>query len=244
MVPGWIALGWLLSSMGAAAPAPAADAGAELRRLTEQRFAANAESDRGFYERLLAPSAVVLLPFRPPQTRQEYLEEEFGHRPPGFRGEKGTVEGFRALVEGDTAVVSYAASEPTELGELTFESRTYRVDTYIRQGGAWRLLSMAVTPQPSWPKPATVDAKLYEDYAGTYQISPSLQAVVTVEGGRLFEEVTGQPKVELFPESATLFFDKTDSPLARTLFERDGTGKVVTQVYVANGLRMPARKVK
>lgn len=38
------------------------DDSAELRRLTEQRFAANAASDRSFYERLLAPSFVLLNP--------------------------------------------------------------------------------------------------------------------------------------------------------------------------------------
>jgi hypothetical protein len=47
--------------------------------------------------------------------------------------------------------------------------------------------------------------------------------------------VTGQPPSELFPENATTFFDRTDSPLARTVFERDASGRVVAQVYRARG---------
>ena len=48
---------------------------------------------------------------------------------------------------------------------------------------------------------------------------------------------------ELFPENATTFFDRTDSPLARTVFERDVSGAVVAQVYRAQGQELRAWKL-
>jgi hypothetical protein len=90
---------------------------------------------------------------------------------------------------------------------------------------------------------AAIDSGLYRDYAGTYRISPEATIVVSVENGRLMARMAGQPASELFPESATTFFDRSDSPLARTVFERDASGRVVAQVYVAQGQRIRAVKV-
>jgi hypothetical protein len=57
-------------------------------------------------------------------------------------------------------------------------------------------------------------------------------------------QVSGQPKTELFPESANSFFDRTDSPYARTVFERGAAGKVVSQLYRAQGQTLRAKKLE
>lgn len=59
------------------------------------------------------------------------------------------------------------------------------------------------------------------------------------EHGRLMAATPRQGTVELFPESGRTFFDRTDSPLARTVFERDEAGKVVALVY-----RGPSQRVR
>ena len=105
------------------------DAASELRQLTERRFAANAANDRRFYERLIADNALIMLPNRRPLTKQEYLADEFQSRPANYRGAVATIHDFRALVDGDTAVASYLAVEPTPVGDQKFEVRTGRVDT-------------------------------------------------------------------------------------------------------------------
>ena len=56
--------------------------------------------------------------------------------------------------------------------------------------------------------------------------------------------MTGQVKTELFPESATTFFDRSDSPMARTIFERDATGNVVAQIYRSHGQKLRTAKIK
>jgi ketosteroid isomerase-like protein len=221
-----------------------ADGADELRALVEARFAANAANDRAFYERLLAPNAIVLQPRHPPLTGRQYLDEEFAGRAPGGSNPKASVTSFRAYVSGDTGVATYDASEPAPLGEQTFEVRTSRVDTYVRLDGAWRLLSMAVVEAVSWPDVATVDAKVLQEYAGTYRVSAGIAVEIGVQGGHLVQAMTGQPTAELWPENATTFFDRTDSPLARTVFERDAAGRVIAQVYRAMGQKIRAAKVR
>jgi hypothetical protein len=216
----------------------------ELRALTDARFAANARSDRGFYERLMVPHAIVVQPKHAPQTKGEYLDEEFAGRPPGATYPKAVVTNFRASVSGDTAVATYDVAEPVPLGGPAFEQRTSRLDTYVRVDGAWRLLSMAAIEAVSWPDVATIDARVLQDYVGTYRVSDVLSSQIELRDGHLMQTLTGQPAAPLFPENATTFFDRTDSPLARTVFERDATGRVVAQVYRAMGQTLRAVKVR
>jgi hypothetical protein len=217
---------------------------AALRRLTLDRFEANARNDRAFYERLLAPAFMLLDPHGfPPVTKQQYLDAEF---PAGrSRRQAGAVSGFEATIDGDTAVVCYEVAEPYPIGGLQrFETRSRRLDTYVRVDREWRLLSMAIAEPPSWPDVVAIDPRLYAEYAGVYELSPETSIVVTHANGHLFAQVTGQGRVELFPENATTFFDRSDSPLARTVFERNAQGQVVAQIYRAQGQRLRARKVR
>ena len=51
-----------------------------------------------------------------------------------------------------------------------------------------------------------VDPSIYDDYAGRYQLAENVVFTVTREGDRLFVQLTGQPRFEVFPESATKYF--------------------------------------
>jgi hypothetical protein len=219
------------------------DAETELRRLTEQRFAANAANDRAFYEHLLADNFKMLGGHQPPVTKRAYLEAEFPAELPGQRA-PASVSGFEAVVSGDTAVVTYEVTEAMTMGDVRFEGHSIRMDTYARLAGAWRLLSMAAAERVSWPDVARVDSKLLQDYAGTYEVSQGTHVVVTSENGHLMASVNGEPSVELFPENDTTFFDTSDSPFARTIFERDASGNVVAQIYRAQGQRVRAARVR
>jgi hypothetical protein len=226
------ALAWAVAAVGGP---PAGEDAARLDRLTRERFAANAAGDRGFYERLLAPHFQLLEPFRPPVTRREYLDAEFGRRPPGVRLPPREVSDLRALVDGGTATVTYRVAEPTQVGPLLVRLQTLRLDTYVRRDGRWQLTSMSVSEIASWPDVAAVDPATLSEYAGTYRLAPGVEVEVTTDGQHLYAALAGQERVELFPESAASFFDRTDSPLARTVFLRDPDGRVVAQAYRFQG---------
>ena len=54
----------------------------------------------------------------------------------------------------------------------------------------------------------SLPAELLAAYVGTYELRPGFDLVVTLEGGHLMTQATGQPKVPLFAESQTKFFLK------------------------------------
>lgn len=239
-----VALVGSTSAAHGASPAGPARGSDELARLTQSRFEANARNDRAFYEQLLAPNFLFLEPFRfPAKGKNAYLAEEFPAGRPSRP--RSTISNFQAQLSGDTAVVSYEVVEPFPLGGgQDFKQLSRRLDTYTRTNGAWRLTSMAVAEPPSWPPVAKVPVGLYEEYAGTYRLSGEAVAIVSIEHGHLMLQMPGQAKVELFPESANSFFDRTDSPLARTTFERDASGRVVAQVYRSGGQELRTNKVR
>ncbi len=73
-------------------------------------------------------------------------------------------------------------------------------------------------------KQVQVNFRVYDDYIGKYQTTPSFFISITRKDNRLFGQGTGQPKFELFPESESSFFLKAVH--AKIIFERDSKGKV------------------
>ncbi len=65
----------------------------------------------------------------------------------------------------------------------------------------------AVAPTPK-PPVVDVDPKVLAAYVGTYRFAPGLEMQVSVEGGKLFAQITNQARVELFASSPTDFFWK------------------------------------
>src|SRR6201998_4784879 len=61
---------------------------------------------------------------------------------------------------------------------------------------------------PEERKEIVVPAKILAEYVGSYELRPDLLFVVTLEGGQLITQITGQPKVPIFAESETMFFPK------------------------------------
>ena len=51
-----------------------------------------------------------------------------------------------------------------------------------------------------------VDEKTLQQYAGTYQLGPGFDLVVTVEHGQLMMQATGQPKFRVYADSDSKFF--------------------------------------
>ncbi len=87
------------------------------------------------------------------------------------------------------------------------------------------------------PKEVKVDAALLDKYAGVYELAPGVNIIVTRTGEQLFAQVTGQGKVEIYPESAREFFYKVVD--AQITFAEDGSSLVLHQ----NGRDMRAARI-
>jgi beta-lactamase regulating signal transducer with metallopeptidase domain len=83
----------------------------------------------------------------------------------------------------------------------------------------------------------------FDRFAGNYQHEQvsNLFFVITREGDRFYCQLTGQPKVEIFPESDTKFFAKIVS--AQLSFNLDARGNVSGLVLHQNGREQPFKRV-
>lgn len=88
---------------------------------------------------------------------------------------------------------------------------------------------------------AAADPNLYDRYVGRYQLRPGFELVVTREDDRLFTQATGQPKVEVFPESENRFFLKVVD--AQLTFVVGEGGKAEAVVLHQAGLELRGERV-
>jgi CubicO group peptidase (beta-lactamase class C family) len=106
----------------------------------------------------------------------------------------------------------------------------------LHQGGrdqkAPRTSDKAEGPPPR--KEIQVSPQLLARYAGTYDLGPGADVTMTVEGGRLMTQITGQPKFELFAESETRFFLKVIDAQVEFFVDPSGT---VTHLVIHQGGR-------
>jgi len=135
---------------------------------------------------------------------------------------KSETEFFWKVVEAEVTFVK------NEKGDVT--------KAIHRQGGqtitAAKLADVAI---------AKVDPALYDAYVGKYNYGGAV-ATVTKEGNRLFVQLTGQPKMEVFPKSETEFFWQVVN--AKVTFVKDETGKVVKAIHEQAGRKIDAPKIE
>lgn len=88
---------------------------------------------------------------------------------------------------------------------------------------------------------AKVDPAGYDALVGSYQLAPGAVITITRDEQHLRAQLTGQPKVEIFPESESEFFYKAVD--AQATFVRDSQGRVTHLVLHQNGYHQEAKRV-
>jgi D-alanyl-D-alanine-carboxypeptidase/D-alanyl-D-alanine-endopeptidase len=96
-------------------------------------------------------------------------------------------------------------------------------------------------PAPKEHKQVAVDPKLFDGYAGRYELVPNFILTVTREGSQLFVQATGQPRFEVFPESVVDYFLKVID--AQITFETDSKGRATGLILHQNGMNQPAKRI-
>jgi hypothetical protein len=97
------------------------------------------------------------------------------------------------------------------------------------------------------PAPIKVDPKIYDAYAGQYELepgtpAPGLRIAIRRDGDRLIAQAASQGffGIEIKPTSETEF----SCMIARVTFVKDSGGRVTGLVAHHNGMDLPARKVE
>jgi CubicO group peptidase (beta-lactamase class C family) len=76
-------------------------------------------------------------------------------------------------------------------------------------------------------KTIAVPAAVLAKYAGAYEMAPKMTLTVVHEDDRLYAQLTGQPRFEIFPESETSFFLKVVDAQLSFVVENDVATHVV-----------------
>jgi D-alanyl-D-alanine-carboxypeptidase/D-alanyl-D-alanine-endopeptidase len=100
---------------------------------------------------------------------------------------------------------------------------------------------VAEVEPPKEHKEVTVDPKIFDKYVGSYQLAPNAILTVTRDGDRLFTQLTGQPKIQVFPEGERKFFLKVVD--AQLTFDTDAQGQATQVTLHQNGRDTAAKRI-
>jgi CubicO group peptidase (beta-lactamase class C family) len=95
---------------------------------------------------------------------------------------------------------------------------------------------------PSERKEVRVDPKIFDGYVGNYELEPNVIFTITRDENRLFSQISGQPKVELFPETEKAYFPKVVD--AQVTFVTNDQGRATELILSQNGLDHDARRIE
>jgi CubicO group peptidase (beta-lactamase class C family) len=95
-------------------------------------------------------------------------------------------------------------------------------------------------PLPAERQAIQLDPAIYDAYAGEYDLLPGLTLTISREGDKIFAQVTGQAKLEIFPEAETKFFWKVVD--AQLDFVRGDGGKVTGLVLHQGGQNIEGKR--
>lgn len=87
----------------------------------------------------------------------------------------------------------------------------------------------------------SLPADMLDRYVGKYALAPTAIMTITREGDQLFTQLTGQGKIEIYPESADTFFPKVVD--ATITFRFGADGKATGMTLHQNGRQMPAERL-
>jgi CubicO group peptidase (beta-lactamase class C family) len=82
-------------------------------------------------------------------------------------------------------------------------------------------------------KELSLPTEKLSEFVGDYAFAPGISIAMTVEGGRLYTQLTGQPRFEVFARDPDVFFLKVVN--AELRFQRDVSGKITAVVLHQNG---------
>jgi CubicO group peptidase (beta-lactamase class C family) len=95
---------------------------------------------------------------------------------------------------------------------------------------------------PKVHKTVAIDPKLFDGYAGRYQLAPNFILTVTREGDQPFLQATNQPKFAILPEGPRDFFMEVVD--AQITFVPDAQGRATQLILRQNGKDMPAKRIE
>jgi len=104
------------------------------------------------------------------------------------------------------------------------------------------LAGLPLSPAPSLHRAIAVDDKALAAVVGRYQFAQKVFLKIARDGDKLFAQLTGQPKAQIYPEAQTRFFWKIVD--AQVSFEIGADGLASTATLHQNGRDIAGKRVE
>ena len=142
--------------------------------------------------------------------------------------------------------VSYLTRFPKQKLTIAVLHNAFPGSGDLEPSGLARMIAEAylwkeMAPRPSHDVDETVDPNSYVAFVGDYDYGAAIMKV-TAEDNRLFAQLSGQPKMEIFPAGPSTFFWKVVE--AQVEFLRDVDDKVIAVQHTQGGQSFKAAKMK
>jgi ketosteroid isomerase-like protein len=209
----------------------------ELKRLENEWLNSYVRGDKQTFDRIVADDFTRTDESGKFATKAE--ERALVQAPPASVSASLTNEDMQVRVYGNAAIVTGRIVSKVQ-GTLSFQSRF--TDSFIKREGHWQVVARHYSRVPAERTAIELDSPIYDAYVGQYQIAPNVVLEITKEGEKLMSQATGQPKMELLPESEIEFFIKGFT--AQFVFVRDGLGRVTKLIINQEGQRVTAKRLK
>lgn len=209
----------------------------ELKRLENEWLNSYLRGDKQTFDRIVADDFTRTDESGKFATKEE--EKALIQAAPASVNVSLTNEEMQVRVYGNAAIVTGRIVSKVQ-DSLNFQSRF--TDTFVKRNGGWQVVARHYSRIPTERKAINLDSKIYDAYVGKYEIATNVVLDITKEGEKLMSQTTGQPKMELLPESEIEFF--IEGFTAQFVFVRDETGPVTKLIINQEGQRITARRLK
>ena len=213
----------------------------ELRKLEDEWLNSYLAGDKASFDRIVADDFTGT--DESAKVRNKTQERELVQVQPLAAGVTLTNEEVQIRVYGNTAIATgRIVSKVQSAGQSTINFQSRFTDTFLKRQGRWQVVARHYSRVPPERVAIKLDPKIFDNYAGQYELAPNVFFTVTKEGDSLTGQTAGQPKMELNAESEISFFLK-EVP-AQILFLRDEKGQVARLIFIQDGRIIPAKKIK
>ena len=172
-------------------------------------------------------------------TRAEFLPELRGLP----TGQSGRLEVATHHLTGGpgVAVLSYDVDEWHDYHGQELRTRFHATDTWVREGGGWKMIASQVTALPTPIPGRPVARRVLDTYAGTYALTPDITLRIASGDSGLSLVRGSRPPERLYALDPRIFI--RHGVRGFWLFERDASGKVTELAQWRDNNRVSWKRV-
>ena len=214
----------LLACALLSAPALADESVEALIKRQSQEFSdASASGDAKVLARYLDERVVFMNEDGSLATKKDIVEGA-GPQPAGVHN-RLTQTDFAVQVHGDVAVTSFTDQLDQDYHGQPFRENFRSTEIWLKARDGWKMISSQTLAVPEDPAAIALPPAALDEYAGTYQLAPELNYVISRNGAELSGGMAGTPARAMKAEVRDVFFTP-GAPRLRKLFQRDADGKI------------------